>query len=59
MIGTADYIAPEILKKQEADHGADWWALGVMIFEILTGGLPFNAKTPEEVFDNILHMRIR
>jgi len=31
----------------------DWWAVGVIAFEFITGGLPFNATTKEEVFDNI------
>ena len=37
-------------------HGAevDWWALGVMIYEFLAGVPPFNADTPEDIFDRIL-----
>lgn len=55
-MGTADYMAPEILntkRLKETDEMVDWWAVGVIAFEFITGGLPFNAKTKEEVFENI------
>lgn len=34
--------------------GVDWWALGVCIYEFVTGVLPFSDDTPAKVFDNIL-----
>ncbi|XP_008468339.1 serine/threonine-protein kinase greatwall-like [Diaphorina citri] len=34
--------------------GVDWWALGVCIYEFVTGVLPFSDETPQKVFDNIL-----
>ena len=61
-LGTADYMAPEILQidwEKEPDETVDWWAVGVIAFEFTTGGLPFNAKTKEDVFANILNMRIK
>lgn len=36
------------------DASVDWWALGVCLFEFLTGVPPFNDETPEAVFQNIL-----
>ena len=33
----------------------DWWALGVCLFEFLTGVPPFNDQTPDQVFENILN----
>lgn len=37
-------------------HGfeVDWWALGVCLYEFLTGITPFNDETPQKVFENIL-----
>lgn len=37
-------------------HGpsVDWWALGVCLYEFMTGIPPFNDETPQKVFDNIL-----
>jgi eukaryotic-like serine/threonine-protein kinase len=47
--GTADYLAPEIIKRQTTDHRVDLFALGVTAFEIFTGGLPWErAATSEE-----------
>ena len=40
--GTPDYIAPEIIGNHGHDIAADWWALGCLIFEMLTGQAPFS-----------------
>lgn len=59
IIGTPDYIAPEILHGKKANSpSVDWWALGVMMFEFIVGVPPFNADTIDEVFDNIRNLRI-
>ena len=54
IIGTPDYLSPELLLR--LGHGApvDWWALGVCLFEFMAGIPPFNDETPEAVFQNIL-----
>ncbi len=41
------------------DDTVDWWALGVVTYEFLYGFPPFNAETPEKVFDNIISRRIK
>lgn len=53
--GTPDYIAPEIL--QELDYGAsvDWWALGVLMYEMLAGQPPFEADNEDDLFESILN----
>ncbi|KAH9400648.1 Calcium-independent protein kinase C [Tyrophagus putrescentiae] len=53
--GTPDYIAPEIL--QELDYGpcVDWWALGVLIYEMVAGQPPFEAENEDDLFESILH----
>ncbi|XP_065321045.1 protein kinase C-like 1B isoform X2 [Gordionus sp. m RMFG-2023] len=53
--GTPDYIAPEIL--QELDYGVsvDWWALGVLMYEMMAGQPPFEAENEDDLFDSILH----
>lgn len=45
MVGTADYMAPEIINMESTGDGIDWWAVGVITFEFITGGLPFHAST--------------
>jgi serine/threonine protein kinase len=58
VLGTADYIAPEILKGEEHTFRLDFWSLGVIVYEFLTGALPFNDETPEKIFKNILARKI-
>ncbi|KAL5006224.1 hypothetical protein ScPMuIL_015030 [Solemya velum] len=58
ILGTPDYLAPEILRNDGHDFAVDWWALGVCLFEFLTGIPPFNDQTPDLVFQNILNRDI-
>ncbi|KAK8849244.1 Microtubule-associated serine/threonine-protein kinase 2, partial [Tritrichomonas musculus] len=52
--GTPDYIAPEIILQQSHSFTADYWSLGCIIYELLTGIPPFHGDTPEITFANIL-----
>ncbi|XP_060725528.1 serine/threonine-protein kinase greatwall isoform X2 [Tachysurus vachellii] len=58
ILGTPDYLAPELLVGKHHDATVDWWALGVCLFEFLTGVPPFNDETPQLVFQNILNRDI-
>ncbi|XP_068655985.1 probable serine/threonine protein kinase IRE4 [Aristolochia californica] len=57
-VGTPDYLAPEILLGTEHGSAADWWSVGIILFELITGIPPFTARIPEIIFDNILNQEI-
>lgn len=53
-VGTPDYIAPEVLLKKGYGKEADWWSLGVILFECLVGYPPFYADDPVSTCRKIL-----
>uniref|UniRef100_A0A1D1XKI4 non-specific serine/threonine protein kinase n=2 Tax=Anthurium amnicola TaxID=1678845 RepID=A0A1D1XKI4_9ARAE len=57
-VGTPDYLAPEILLGTEHGYAADWWSVGIILFEFITGIPPFTAQLPEIIFENILNRKI-
>jgi len=54
-IGTPAYMSPEQLQGLDADHRSDIWSLGVTIYEVLTGQLPFHGEHMPTVVYSILH----
>ncbi|HMD77794.1 MAG TPA: serine/threonine-protein kinase [Terracidiphilus sp.] len=53
-LGTPDYISPEQVKGQRGDHRSDIYALGVMLYEMLTGEVPFSGPNPLAVMNERL-----
>jgi serine/threonine protein kinase len=51
--GTPIYMAPELVKKLPYGHGVDWWAIGIMIFEMITGRPPFDCDEENDWDDNL------
>jgi len=45
MVGTEDYISPEVLSEDIVTPAADYWSLGVVIYMLLTAKSPFKGKT--------------
>ncbi|CDW79969.1 kinase superfamily protein isoform 1 [Stylonychia lemnae] len=58
ILGTADYMAPEVIQGKDHTYVLDFWSLGVVAYEFLTGGLPFNDESPEKVFKRILNRQL-
>lgn len=48
--GTPDYISPEIILYQPYGKSVDWWAYGVLLYEMLVGQPPFDGEDEEELF---------
>uniref|UniRef100_H0VF32 protein kinase C n=1 Tax=Cavia porcellus TaxID=10141 RepID=H0VF32_CAVPO len=53
--GTPDYIAPEILQEMLYGPAVDWWAMGVLLYEMLCGHAPFEAENEDDLFEAILN----
>uniref|UniRef100_A0A8C6KMQ6 non-specific serine/threonine protein kinase n=1 Tax=Nothobranchius furzeri TaxID=105023 RepID=A0A8C6KMQ6_NOTFU len=53
--GTVEYMAPEVVNRRGHTQSADWWSLGVLMFEMLTGTLPFQGKDRNETMNMILN----
>ena len=52
-VGTPEYLAPEILNKEGHGRAVDWWSLGALLFEMLTGLPPFYSRDRERLFEKI------
>lgn len=51
--GTAEYLAPEVTNRSEYTYKVDWWAYGVVIYELLYGCTPFYDETVLRLYNNI------
>ena len=52
--GTPEYVPPEIILNKGHSFSADYWSLGILIYELLTGRPPFTADTPMKTYNSIL-----
>ncbi|KAM6954618.1 cGMP-dependent protein kinase 1 [Aplochiton taeniatus] len=52
--GTPEYMAPEIIQNQGHDFAADFWSLGILVFELLAGSPPFSSSEPQKIYAKIL-----
>ncbi|KNE59340.1 hypothetical protein AMAG_03638 [Allomyces macrogynus ATCC 38327] len=55
--GTRDYMAPEMVLRKSYDEKLDVWGLGILLFIMLTGKLPFTGKTPKDLESAILNRK--
>ncbi|GLG97062.1 Death-associated protein kinase related [Gryllus bimaculatus] len=53
MLGTPDYVAPEVLNYEPISLATDMWSVGVLVYVLLTGCSPFGGDTKQETFCNI------
>lgn len=57
--GTVQYMSPEIVQKTGHGKSADWWALGVLTYEMLTGKTPFHAKNRKAIQQKIMSAKVQ
>jgi serine/threonine protein kinase len=58
LCGTPEYIAPEVLLSKGHNKGVDWWTLGILIYEMLTGEPPFVDDDPMRIYQKILSNKL-
>ncbi|KAL5222358.1 hypothetical protein ABZP36_027071 [Zizania latifolia] len=57
-VGTEEYVAPEMLRGEGHGFAVDWWAIGVLIYEMAYGRTPFKGKNRKETFRNVLQKEL-
>lgn len=53
-VGTEEYVAPEVVRGDGHEFAVDWWALGVLVYEMSHGRTPFRGRGRKETFRNVL-----
>mmetsp|Transcript_4720 Transcript_4720/g.5667 ORF Transcript_4720/g.5667 Transcript_4720/m.5667 type:complete len:319 (+) Transcript_4720:116-1072(+) len=58
LCGTPEYIAPEVILNKGHGKGVDWWTLGILIYEMISGEPPFVADDPMGIYQQILSGKV-
>lgn len=58
-VGTYQMMAPEVFSGKSYSRAVDWWALGVMVYEMIDGRTPFNAKTNRLIKERIVNVDLK
>ncbi|CAI4223049.1 unnamed protein product [Auanema sp. JU1783] len=57
--GTPEYLAPEVLEDNDYGRAVDWWGVGVVMYEMMCGRLPFYSKDHQKLFQLIMAGELR
>ncbi|XP_020592813.1 serine/threonine-protein kinase UCNL-like [Phalaenopsis equestris] len=55
-VGTEEYVSPEVVRGDGHEFAVDWWALGILAYEMAYGRTPFRGRSRKETFRNVLTM---
>ena len=58
-MGTPYYQSPEVISRDDHGFGLDIWAMGIILFKMLTGNVPFPGTNKQLVYANILDLKIK
>ena len=56
--GTLDYLPPEMVSRSSYDRSVDVWSIGILTYEFLTGGPPFESDSNEKTFERIKNLKV-
>lgn len=59
VLGTIEYMAPEVIQGQSYDFAVDWWSLGAIGFDLLTGSPPFGGNNYAKIQQNICKQKLQ
>ncbi|KAH9828128.1 protein kinase [Teratosphaeria destructans] len=59
VLGTIEYMAPEVVRGDDYDFSVDWWSLGAIGFDLLTGSPPFGGNNHAKIQQNILKQKLQ
>lgn len=59
LVGTTEYLSPEMISKRGHGFAVDWWSLGMVLYEMLSGLPPWYSEDKHEVVERITHQPLR
>ena len=59
LLGTIGYVAPEMAMRKAYNKSVDWYQLGILLYEMVAGFLPYSIKTKRKFFKSLIHLDIR